>query len=186
MAAAAARRHSNWLQSIFAAKHAAGMSAFLQAMSEEAMSHTTATMITLNSQRRFTRWITIDDPWQPDLSLLHLFGSLPDIDGRFNSASRRQVRCSPQLAAFITSHTSYKQPFSGPDPEAALRYLLRRCFVGENLMFKNAYSPYVSVVGYEPHDFRHGLRPSCPLGLCMAGPGCDAGRLNSYLAAASK
>ena len=57
-------------------------------------------------------------------------------------ASRRQVRCSPQLVAFIQNHTSYQQQVSGPDPEAALRHLLRRCFVGEHLMFKDAYSAY--------------------------------------------
>ena len=118
------------------------MSAFLQGRSQEAMSHTTTTMTTLHRQGAFTRWITIDDLWQPDLSLLHLFGTLPDMDGKCNTTSRRQVRCSPQLNAFIIAHTSYRQPISGPNPEAALRYLLRRCFVGEEYMFKGAYSPY--------------------------------------------
>ena len=102
------------------------------------MSHTVTTMTTLQSQGKFTQWVTIDDPWQPDLTLLHFFGSLPDVNNRFNAAARRQVRCSPQLAAFIVGHTAYKQPIVGPDPEAALRCLLRSCFVRENCMFTNA------------------------------------------------
>ena len=111
-------------------------------MSNEAVSHTTTTMTLLDSQNTFKRWITINDPWQPDLSLLHLFGSLPDMYGKFNTASRRQVRCSPQLAAFIQNHTFYKPKSSVPDPEAALRHLLKVCFVAENMMFKDAYSAY--------------------------------------------
>ena len=158
------------------------MSAFIQAMSEEAMSHTTATMITLHSQRAFTRWITIDDPWQPDLSLLHLFGSLPDIDRRFNTASRRQVRCSPQLAAFIIAHTAYKDTTTGPSPEVALNCLLRHCFVREAYMFNNAYSPYQLLCS--SHMILDMAFVRAVIAACMAGPGCDAGRLYSDLAAA--
>ena len=73
---------------------------------------------------------------------LAFFGSLPDVNNRFNAAARRQVRCSPQLAAFIVGHTAYKQPIVGPDQEAALRCLLRSCFVREICMFTNTCSPY--------------------------------------------
>ena len=118
------------------------MKEHIEAMSTEAISHTHEIMTTLQSQHAFHRWITLADPWVPDLTLLHFFGSLPDVDGKFGASSRRQVRCSPQLAAFITSHTTYSNPFAGPDPEAALRHLLRSCFIMESCMFKNACSPY--------------------------------------------
>ena len=45
-AAAAKKRHNIWLQTVFPAKHAARMGAFLAAMSTEAMSHTRKTMAT--------------------------------------------------------------------------------------------------------------------------------------------
>ena len=52
------------------------------------------------------------------------------------------MRCSPQLAAFIEQHTRYKKPVVGADPEVALRYLLRACFVGDEKLFQNAWSPF--------------------------------------------
>ena len=142
IAAAATRRYSVWLQTVFAAQNAAGMSAHIKAMSGEAISHTHDTLTTLQSRQAFHRWITLADPWQPDLQCLQFVGSLPDIHGSFGKASRRQVRCSPQLATFIGGHTRYVQPVIGPDPEGALRQLLRSCFVRADCMFKEACSPY--------------------------------------------
>ena len=91
--------------------------------------------------RTFDKWLAISDPWQPDLTLLHHFGSLPDVDSTFPSPAKRQVRCSPQLAAFITCITTYKKQCP-PDPEGALRCLLSSCFVQYNCMFKDGFSPY--------------------------------------------
>ena len=118
------------------------MSAAILAMNQEAISHAHDRINALQSQHRFRRWITLSDPWQPDLQLLQNFGSLPDLDGGIGKASRRQVRCSPQLAAFIRGHTGYVQPLAGPDPEGALRYLFRRCFFRADCMFKDSCSPY--------------------------------------------
>ena len=118
------------------------MSTHIQAMNEEAKKNAVTMMTTLQSQGVFKRWITIDDPWQPDLTQLHLFGTLSDISGKFNTAARRQVRCSPHLHAFITGHTSYAQPVTGPSPEAALAALLKHCLVRPHIMFKDAHSPY--------------------------------------------
>ena len=106
------------------------------------MSNAVVMMTTLQSQGVFKRWITIDDPWQPDLTQLHLFGTLPDLSGKFSTAATRQVRCSPHLHAFIIGHTSYAQPVIGPSPEAALAALLSHCFVRPQSMFKDACSPY--------------------------------------------
>ena len=113
----------------------------LETMSKEAISHTKETMTTLESEHVFKRWITLDDPWEPDPSLLQSFGSLPDIDGSFSPASRRPVNCSPQLAAGITCHRQFKKPFDGPDPESVLRHLLRSCFFRNESMFNNYCSP---------------------------------------------
>ena len=52
------------------------MSTHIQAMNEEAKKNAVAMMTTLQSQGVFKRWIAIDDPWQPDLTQLHLFGTL--------------------------------------------------------------------------------------------------------------
>ena len=178
IANAAAKKYSAWLQTVFPAQHAAGMTAHIQTMSDEAIRHTLETMTTLERQRVFHRWISLDDPWQPDLSLLHNFGSLPDMDGAFMSTSRRQVKCSPQLAAFIVGHTTYVQPFAGPDPESAFRHLLRSCFVRDNCMFKDACSPYQLLCRSQMILRRHGLRQSRPDCLSMARPAGNAGRLH--------
>ena len=55
---------------------------------------------------------------------------------------RRHVRCSPRLASFIRGHTMYKEPVWGSDPQAALRFLLRSCFVCDGLIFNDSFSPY--------------------------------------------
>ena len=106
------------------------------------MSHSKETMHAFHSEGKFRRWHSIVDPWKPDLTLLQLFGSLPDINRQFSTPSRRLVRCRPQLNAFILGHTTYKHSFIGPDPEQALRALLRRCFLRDHLMFRDAHSPY--------------------------------------------
>ena len=111
-------------------------------MTTEAMSHTCTRMTALERQGTFKRWVSIDDPWQPDLTLLQQFGSLPNRDGRFDRSSKLVVRCSPQLYAFILGHTRYKQPAMGPDPHSAFTFLLRQCFVNQHSMFVGACSPY--------------------------------------------
>ena len=57
------------------------------------------------------------------------------------------MRCSPQLAGFVEHYTPYKKPLTGADPEAALRGLLRACFVGQDKMFVNAWSPFHLLCG---------------------------------------
>ena len=73
---------------------------------------------------------------------LQQFETVPDKDNRFGTQARRQVRCSPQLDAFIHNHTGYMHCISGPNPVKALSLLLRSCFLGDNLLFTKAYSPY--------------------------------------------
>ena len=90
----------------------------------------------------FKRWITILDLWEPDFNILHNFGTLPNLDNKFSGSARRTVRCSPQLATFIEHHTAYKRMASGPEPEPALRHLLRACFVSEEKIFQGPFSPY--------------------------------------------
>ena len=141
-AAAMAKIRSIRLQTVFAARHAASMGALIKNMTPEATANALTKMNTLHGQGVFNSWPTIDDPWSPDISLLHFFGSLPDRDARFNTAARRQVRCSPQLAAYILQQTDYKTPLDGPCPNLALLYLLRHCFIRSNYMFKVAFTPY--------------------------------------------
>ena len=142
LAAASARSYKIWLQTVFAARHAAKMAAFISSMSQEGLNHATSRIIALSMQGIFKRWVTIDDPWYPDTSLYHYFGSLPDIDRRFDKPSRRQVRCSPELSAFILGETSYAHPLDGPNPESAINCLFQKCFILPQCMFKNACSIY--------------------------------------------
>ena len=142
LAAAAAKTHSNWLQTVAVAEHAADMIASVKAMSSEATTQAVKTMNSLQRDGRFKSWIVITDPWKPDLTLLHLFGSLPNTGDKFSTAAKRQVRCSPQLAAFIHGHTGYADPPAGPDPVAALQCLLKSCFVRSPYMFKDSFSAF--------------------------------------------
>ena len=137
-------RRRCWLQTEFAARHAARMFQFYRDMDQEAMRHTYLTIKTLHSQGAFKRWLTIDVLWEPDLSLLQLFGSLPDMGARSDNVMDpwEPVRCSPQLATFLQKNTFYKHPDRGPDPETALLDILRSCFVGHWMMFTDAFSPY--------------------------------------------
>ena len=83
------------------------------------------------------------EPWAPDPSFYHCFGSLPDVDRRFDRPGRRQVKCSPELSAFILGFTDYKHPGDGmPNPEAAMSHLFKACFLMHHLMFRNDSSPY--------------------------------------------
>ena len=112
-------------------------------MSQEATNNAVTLMTTLHGQGVFKNWVAIDEPWQPDHALLQLFGSLPDINGKFNTTARRQVRCSPQLREFIFTHTSYrKMKTDDLNPELALQCLLESCFVSQQRMFKNGHSPH--------------------------------------------
>jgi len=142
LAAAMAKMRNTRLQTFFAAKHAASMGAFIKGMTPEATTNAVTKMTTLHDQGVFNSWPTIDDPWSPDLTLLHFSGSLPDRDGKFNTAARRQVRCSPQLAAYIVAQTGYVQPITGPCPNLALTCLLRHCFIRAANMFEGAHTPY--------------------------------------------
>ena len=144
LAAAAARRHRVWLQTQFAAHHVAATSAHKKALGSEAISHIHATIKDLQSRIYFSeRWISIADPWQdPDLKLWIIFGSLPNVSAKFGNAAGRKVRCSPELEAFILGKTDYRHTLFGPDPEAALRHLLRTCFTLADFMFQGACSPF--------------------------------------------
>ena len=119
------------------------MNAFISAMAEPAMSQQRTVMEQMQAGHRFKRWLTIPALWEPDFTLLFHSGTLSNLDNKLaGAASRRVVRCSPQLAAFIEQHTQYKKPVIGPDPVAALRHLLRACFVCEEKLFQNAFSPF--------------------------------------------
>ena len=98
----------------------------------------------LHNQNYFAeRCITLPDPWQePALKLLHYFRSLPNLYAKFGKAGGPNVRCSPELGAFILGNTPYKHHFAGPDPEAAFRHLLRTCFPLADIMFQGACSPF--------------------------------------------
>ena len=135
------KRYSTWLQTQFPAKHAAIMIETKAAMGEEDTRHTVTTMTKLQVDNKLKRWISIDDPWTPDPTLLQEFGSLPNRDGRFDKASRRVVRCSPQFDAFI-HHIGYKHPQGVPNPTSALHFVLKACFVKYESMFVDSHSPY--------------------------------------------
>ena len=137
-----AKMRSTRLQTLFPARHAASMGAFIKGMSAVEIANATTKMTRLHNQKRFDRWLTIDDPWTPNLTLLHFFGSLPDRDKKFNNAAKRQVRCSPELAAYIRGQTTYVDPVDGPCPNLALSMLLRHCFIRDNFMFVGPFTPY--------------------------------------------
>ena len=86
------------------------------------------------------RWILVEELWDPDLGMLHNFGSVPDVDSKFGLLSRRICRISPQLALFIRHRTEYKPGIEGPNPTNALQSLLRTCFVDEQRLFQGAWS----------------------------------------------
>ena len=139
-AVVAKKRHNVWLHTIFPAKHAGIIAAKRNARSPEAISHTEKSMRTLHGCGKFNKRISLDDPWQPDISLLQLFGSWPNVGCIFSTESRPQVRCSPQLVAFILC--SYGDSLDGqPDPQKALLSLLDRCFIGGQYMCKDSYPP---------------------------------------------
>ena len=118
------------------------MQAAIKALDPAAMSQHQVLMSQMEGLSVFKRWPAIPELWEPDFSLLHNFGSLPDMDNIFSAAARRAVRCSPQLAAFIEHNTGYKRPAAGRHPEAGLTWLLRACFVRADTMFKGGFSPY--------------------------------------------
>ena len=122
--------------------HAAKMREAVLAMDSTDVSHHRAVMTGLQMNRVYIKWVSIPDLWDPDYSLLHNFGSLPDIDSKFSHASRRIVRISPHLEVFIKHRTAYKAPAGAPDPTNALHSLLRACFVGEERLFQHGWSPY--------------------------------------------
>ena len=130
------------MQTCFAAKHAAGMRAVIQGMSEGATNLAIAAVRKLEDEGRFNKWVNMDDAWQPDQALYQLFGTLSDINAKFNTLARRSVRCSPQLSAYILAYTAYKHPITGPSPDHALECLLRHCFIRGAIMFQGAYTAY--------------------------------------------
>jgi len=115
------------------------MNAFIKALDPTALSQRQADMTQMQASGVFKRWITIPDLWEPDFNILHNFGTLPNLDNKFNGSARRPVRCSPQLATFIEHHTAYKRMASGPEPEPALRHLLRACSVSAEKIFKGQF-----------------------------------------------
>ena len=115
-AAVAKKRHNVWLHTIFPAKHAGIIAAKRNARSPEAISHTEKSMRTLHGCGKFNKRISLDDPWQPDISLLQLFGSWPNVGCIFSAESRPQVRCSPQLATFLQQKHLLQAPEKGARP----------------------------------------------------------------------
>ena len=137
------RKHQVWLQIVFPAQQAALMNAFVRAMTAPAMSLLRTTLEQMQAGHRFQRWLTIPALWDPDFTLLHNFGTLSDVDNKLSGlASRRVVRCSPLFSAFIENHIGYKKSIAGQDPFVALLSLLRVCFVGQEKLFQNAWSPF--------------------------------------------
>ena len=118
------------------------MAAFIKSLSPNQIDHAKTRMIALSSGGCFKRFITIDEPCVPDTAFYHCFGSLPDVDRRFDRASRRQVRCSPELSAFLLGCTGYAHPPDGPNPEMAMSHLFEACFRMPKFMFLNDSSPY--------------------------------------------
>ena len=113
------------------------MESFIKAMSHTEQEAFRSKMNNLNLAGEFNRRVTIDDPWEPTISMMN-FGVLPDI----HNVADRRVKCSPRLYVFITTSTSYKHPLGVPDPASAMKALLKACFLHPRLMFKNKYSPY--------------------------------------------
>ena len=105
IAAASEISYKKWLQTSFAAEHAASMTAAKLALSKADISHVEEMIRSLQRQRVLGRWVSLNDPWEPDAKLLQSFGSLPALSANFLPATRRPVRCSPQLAALIVGHT---------------------------------------------------------------------------------
>ena len=136
------KKHLVWLQTVFPAQHAARTNAAIKSLDPVAMSPQQFIMSQMQSLCVFKRWLTIPDPWEPDLSLLHNFGTLPDFGNKFGAAARRPVRCGPQLAAFIQHHTEYRAIVTGPEPEPAIRFLLKACFAVSDKLFQGPCSPY--------------------------------------------
>ena len=135
------RKYQVWLQTVFPTQQAALMHDFISVMQEPALRQLRTKLDQMKTDHRFARWLTIPPLWVPDTNLLLYFGSLPDLDSKLKGPpSRRLVRCSPQLAGFVEHYTPYKKPLTGADPEAALRGLLRACFVGQDKMFQNVLS----------------------------------------------
>ena len=104
------------------------------------MRHNVNTIKRMHSTRAFEQWVSIGDSWEPDVSSLHLLGSVPDVDHRLPTMNKRQVRCSPQLIDFINGIPGYKKT-DPPNAEEALSALLRSCFVEHQRMFIHTHSP---------------------------------------------
>ena len=100
----AAKTKRKWLQSVYPATLAKQMYDVIRNMSKADIEQTLATMDTLRSEGRLRRWVSLPEPWEPDLNILMLFGSVPDYG---HTGARRQVRCSGQLASFIQRCTDY-------------------------------------------------------------------------------
>jgi hypothetical protein len=141
-AAGEEKQRDRRMQTCFAAKHAAGMHAVIQGMGEGATKNAIGALRKLEKEGRFNKWVYVDDAWQPDPALYHVFGTLSDINKQFTSLAQRAARCSPQLSAFIVGYCGYTHPLNGPDPQLALTCLLRHCFLCDKSLFKDAYSPY--------------------------------------------
>ena len=139
--AAAAKRYSSWLQSHFAAAHAQSMESFIKAMSHTEQEAFRNKMNNLNLAGEFNRRVTIDDPWEPTISMMN-FGVLSDIHNQFATVAERKVKCSRHLYVFITTNTTYKHPIGVPNPESTMKALLEACFLHSGVMFKNKCSPY--------------------------------------------
>ena len=131
-----------WQQTVFPVTHASRMNAFIKSLDPTALGQHQASMRQMQTLGVFNRWVTIPHLWEPDLTILHNFGTLPNVDNKFSGSARRTVKCSPQLANFIEHNTQYKRAVAGPQPEPALRHLLRACFVWEELIFTGPFSAY--------------------------------------------
>ena len=111
-------------------------------MDGAAVSHHKAVMIDLQKCGVLSSWITVEELWDPDLSMLWNYGSVIDVDSKFGRSSRLKCYISPQLSLFIKHRTEYKQPVGGHDPTSALLCLLHTCFIDAQRLFLGAWSTH--------------------------------------------
>ena len=136
------KKHAEWLQTIFPALHAAKMQKAVRAMDSTAVSHHRSVMTGMQKNGIDINWASIPDLWDPDYSLLHHYGMLPDTQSRFDERSRRICRISPHLEMFIENINCYRMGLDPlkRDPIVALKKLFKECFVCEEMLSKSGCS----------------------------------------------
>ena len=150
------------------------MIASVNAMSSEATTQAVKTMNSLQRDGRFKSWIVINDPWKPELTLLHLFRSLPDKGDKFSTEAKRQVSMQPAAGCIYSWPYRLCTParWAGPGSSTSMSSEILFCTFS---LYVQGFLFGVPVVVQQPPGFRHGLRSSRPRGLCLARPACDGG-----------